>query len=131
MASRPLLRSLSVRTSNRRLGETHDRTASHRHPLSSFSSAPASPWPSVGAFLAGIRREHGFSQAELGAILGRSVTSLASYEQGLRRPPRPLLLDLWTSCPLTASASTILPRGTSIGQSQRSTQPRTVPSTST
>ncbi|GAA3744740.1 hypothetical protein GCM10022225_30480 [Plantactinospora mayteni] len=72
-------------------------TATLCHPC---SPAPAPPRPSVGAFLAGIRREHGFSQAELGAILGRSVTSIASYEQGLRRPPRPLLLDLLDAMPV-------------------------------
>ncbi|MDM4719028.1 sigma-70 family RNA polymerase sigma factor [Micromonospora sp. WMMA1363] len=71
-----------------------------RHPLSSGIPDSGSPWPNVGAFIAWIRREHGFSQAELSTIVGRSVASVASYEQGLRRPPRPLLLDLLDAMPV-------------------------------
>jgi hypothetical protein len=63
-------------------------------------SSRASRYPMVGAFVDGIRREHGFSRPELGAVLGRSVASIAAYEQGWRRRPRTFLLDLLDAMPV-------------------------------
>ncbi|WP_433689324.1 hypothetical protein ACQP0I_24505 [Micromonospora carbonacea] len=50
--------------------------------------------------MAWFRREHGFSRTELGTIVGRCAASVASYEQGLRKPPRPLLLNLLDAVPV-------------------------------
>jgi DNA-binding transcriptional regulator YiaG len=63
-------------------------------------SSPASKYPTGGAFIAWARREHGFSQPELGAVVGRSVTSIAAYEQGLRRPPPTFPLDVLDAMPV-------------------------------
>jgi len=63
-------------------------------------SSPASKYPTVGAFIAWVRREHGFSQPELGTVVGRSVTRIAAYEQGLRRPPATFLLDILDAMPV-------------------------------
>lgn len=63
-------------------------------PRPSGSPSPAAEYPTVGTFVAWLRREHGFSQPELGAVVGRSIRSIAAYEQGLRRPPATFLLDV-------------------------------------
>jgi len=56
--------------------------------------------PTVGAFIGWVRREHGLSQPELGAVVGRSVTTISGYEQGLRRPPPTFLLDVLDAMPV-------------------------------
>lgn len=69
-------------------------------PRLSCSPSPAAKHPTVGMFVAWLRREHGLSQPELGAVVGRSLASIAAYEQGLRRPPATFLLDALDAMPV-------------------------------
>lgn len=51
-------------------------------------------WLQLGKFIKAVRRRSGMSRKEVGVVVGREAGTVASWEQGYRRPKQGSLLDM-------------------------------------